>query len=599
MKNSKQSKADSLIRITSVTILALMIVIPLMEAFGRRFLGIGIPGSADWVQHMTLWIGLLGAIIATTRNSHLSVSITQLFKSEKISRSFENFNQLGSILVLIILAWAGTELVTYEYENVQRIAGWLPVWVAQLAIPLSFAIMAILLLLKIYNDNKETLKQLVLPLSLIILSGIMLWLGLDIIVIIILILFLLSGMPIFIVLAAVSLVLFSTVDIPLVAVPSETYQMVTQPVLPGIPLFALAGTVLAAGGAPQRYLRLLKAWLAWLPGGLVIAAVAGCAFFTAITGASGVTILALGGIMLPVLIAGKYSEKFSSGLLTASGSIGLMFPPSLPVILYGVYSHVAIDQLFLAALIPGILLLIMIIFITPFFGEKSDHRIREKFNLKEAGKATLASLGDLLLPLVIIAGFFGGLMTIIETAALTALWAIVLELLIYKKIDLKQKLPDTMVDSTVMIGSLLIVLGMALGLVSFLVDTQIPQKAASWISSVIESKYVFLLILNVLLLLVGALMDIFSAIVIVVPLMVPVALSFGIDPVHLGIVFLANLELGYLTPPVGMNLFLSSLRFKKPLYEIWKTVWPFLVVFIVWVLIITYIPFISIGILGR
>ncbi len=220
------------------------------------------------------------------------------------------------------------------------------------------------------------------------------------------------------------------------------------------------------------------------------------------------------------------------------------------------------------------------------------------FNLKEAFKATYAALGDLFLPVIVIAGFFGGILTIVETAALTAFWAILLESFVYRKIKFKKELPGSMAESTGLIGALLIVLGMALGLVSYLVDAQIPLKAADWVTTIIESKWIFLLVLNVMLLLVGALMDIFSAIIIIVPLLVPVGAAFGIDPIHLGVIFLANLELGYLTPPIGMNLFLSSLRFQKPLYDIWKTVIPFLIVFIIWVLMITYIPAISVGVLG-
>jgi tripartite ATP-independent transporter DctM subunit len=339
--------------------------------------------------------------------------------------------------------------------------------------------------------------------------------------------------------------------------------------------------------------------MAWLPGGLVVASVVGCAFFTAITGASGVTILALGGILLPVLVAGKYREKFATGLLTASGSVGLLFPPSLPVILYGVYAHVAIDRLFFAALIPGVILVIMLIFVSPLLSGRLAGGERMPFNLREAGKATYAALGDLILPDIIIGGFFGGILTIVETAAMAALWAILLETVIYRKIDFKRGLLSTMVDSAGLIGALLIVLGMALGLVSYLVDARIPQQAAEWVTTIIESKWIFLLILNAMLLIVGALMDIFSAIVIIVPLLVPVGAAFGVDPVHLGIIFLANLELGYLTPPIGMNLFLSSLRFKKPLYLIWKTVIPFLIIFIIWVLLLTYVPAISIGFLSN
>jgi tripartite ATP-independent transporter DctM subunit len=406
---------------------------------------------------------------------------------------------------------------------------------------------------------------------------------------IVLIILALLGMPLYAVLGGVGLLLFYGMEIPVAAVPAETYRIVTQPVLPSIPLFALAGSVLAAGGAPQRLVRLVQSWVGWLPGGAVVSTVIGCAIFTAITGASGVTIIALGGLLLPVIIAANAERRFGIGLLTASGSVGLLFPPSLPVILYGIYGHVAIDRLFFAGLVPGAILIIMLITYS-VYRSRGQKNTRPAFNLSEAMKSTWSAKGDLILPLLIFIGLFGGILTVVETAALTALWAIFLELVIHKELDLRKRLPAAMMESAVLIGALLSVLGLALGLVSYLVDEQIPLKAAEWVVSTIESKFVFLLALNVLLLVVGMLMDIFSAIVIVVPLIAPIGLAFGVDPAHLGIIFLANLELGYLTPPVGMNLFFSSLRFERPLLEIWGTVVPFLIIFIVWVLLITYVP---------
>jgi len=583
------------IKSISVFLLSAMVLIPLIEAIGRRSFGTGIPGATGWVQHLTLWVGLLGAVLATIRGNHLSISVTQFIKSENMSSLFHRIIEISSITILLILVWASAELVYFEYESPVKIGGWFPVWIAQASMPITFAVMTIIttkrfiLNFTFKSNNSLWLIQVVLILSLF------LWFDFTTGLLIVLILLSIIGMPIYITLAGIALLLFNMEQLPFAGLPAETYQMVTQPVLPSIPLFALAGTILAAGGAPKRLMRLVNAWMAWMPGGVAISSIIGCAFFTAITGASGVTILALGGILLPVLIAGKYSEKFSTGLLTASGSVGLLFPPSLPVILYGVYGHVAIDKLFIGAFIPGLLLVTLLISATLIWGGRSKESQRP-FNMQEALKATSAAGGDLLLPIIVIAGFFGGILTIVETAALTALWAIVLETLIYRKIDIKKKLPNSMVESAGLIGALLIVLGMALGLVSYLVDAQIPYKAADWVTSIIESKWVFLLVLNAMLLLVGALMDIFSAIVIVVPLLVPVGAAFGVDPVHLGIIFLANLELGYLTPPIGMNLFLSSLRFKKPLLEIWRMAIPFLIIFIIWVLLITYIPLVSLGI---
>jgi tripartite ATP-independent transporter DctM subunit len=583
------------IKIVSVFLLSAMILIPLIEAFGRRFIGTGIPGASGWVQHLTLWVGLLGAILATIKGNHLSISVTQLINSKETSSLLQRINEICSIAILLILVWASIELVYFQYDSPENIGGWFPVWLAQATMPVTFVFMTIITFRKFIVILTLSGKNLLWLILVTVTLTLFIWLDFTTGLLIALIVLSLTGMPIYIILAGIALLLFNLEDLPFAALPAATYDMVTQPVLPSIPLFALAGTILAAGGAPKRLMRLVNAWMAWMPGGVAISSIISCAFFTAITGASGVTILALGGILLPVLIAGKYSEKFSTGLLTASGSVGLLFPPSLPVILYGVYAHVAIDKLFLAAFIPGLILITMLISGTLIWGGSSKES-RSPFNMQEALKSTSAAMGDLLLPVIVIAGFFGGIITIVETAALTALWAIILETFIYRKIDLKKDLPTSMVESAGLIGALLIVLGMALGLVSYLVDAQIPYKAADWVTSIIETKWIFLLVLNAMLLLVGALMDIFSAIVIVVPLLVPVGMAFGIDPVHLGVIFLANLELGYLTPPIGMNLFLSSLRFNKPLLAIWKTVFPFLIIFVLWVLMITYVPWLSVRI---
>lgn len=578
--------------------LSFLVLLPLLNSISRIFVEISIPGNATWVQHLTLWLGLLGATIATTQNKHLSVGILKLIKNRLILISINKTITISTTIITLCLGWGATVLVYYQTESIETIGGWFPVWLAQVALPISFLFISITTVLKNSVNWKDSITQF---LSIIIILGFFIFapesitesLTIPGLISIIILAFL--GMPIYAVLGGVALLLFYTADIPIAIVPAEAYRLVTQPVLPSIPLFALTGTVLAIGGAPRRLINFIKAWTGGIPGGAALSSIIGCAIFTAITGASGVTILALGSLLLPILLSAKYKKSFSIGLLTASGSVGLLFPPSLPVILYGVYGHVAINRLFYAALGPGILLIFLLILYSVFSG-RSYSCNKESFKLKKALDATWNAKGDLLLPILVLIGFFGGFITLVETAALTAFWAILLEVVIYKEINLKDVLYRAMFDSVVMIGALLIVLGMALGLVSYLVDAQIPDQLTAWVTSTIQSKWIFLLILNVILLLVGAVMDIFSAIIVVVPLIVPLGLAFGIDPVHLGVIFLANLELGYLTPPVGMNLFLSSLRFKKSLLEIWRTVIPFLVIFIIWVLLITYIPFISSGI---
>ncbi|KAB2881240.1 TRAP transporter large permease subunit [bacterium] len=594
------SRADRFLTIPVVTGLLVMALIPLIMTIARWVPDLTIAGAAGWVQHLTLWLGLLGATVATLRRRHLSVTVIQLFNANRFTPAVDLIAGAGAVGILICLMIASINLVIAQYPSPENLAGWFPIWFAQTAMPVGFLAMAVsTVVASAANWRKRLLLAglsllfgpilALLPESLyqfITLPGSIALLGLA-----------LLGMPLYAVLGGAGLLLFFTMDIPIAAVSAETYRIVTQPVLPSIPLFALAGSVLAAGGAPQRLVRLVQAWTGWLPGGVVLSTVIGCAIFTAITGASGVTIIALGGLLLPVLMASKFDRRFSIGLLTASGSVGLLLPPSLPVILYGIYGHVAIDQLFIAGLVPGLLLILMLSTYS-VYRSRAQKNPRPPFDFNEALKATWMSRGDLILPLLIFVGLFGGFLTVVETAAFTALWAILLEVVIHRQLDLRRKLPAAMMDSAVLIGALLAVLGMALGLVSYLVDEQIPTRVTEWVVSTIESKFVFLLILNALLLLVGALMDIFSAIVVVVPLIAPIGLAFGVDPAHLGIIFLANLELGYLTPPVGMNLFFSSLRFERPLVEIFSTVVPFLIIFVAWVLLITYVPALTVDVVG-
>jgi tripartite ATP-independent transporter DctM subunit len=597
---SFDSKADKALSVIVVIGLFVMTLIPLLMTIARWVPEMTIPGAAGWVQHLTLWLGMLGAVLATMRRSHLSITILQLFKRNRITPALELIAGAGTVGILLCLVVASVNLVIAQYPSPENLAGWFPIWLAQVPMPVGFFMMAIATIMAYANNWRSRLLLVVLALFFGPVLGFLPGNFLEYITTpggILLLVLALFGMPLYAVLGGAGLLLFFTLDIPIASVSAETYRIVTQPVLPSIPLFVLAGSVLAAGGAPQRLVRLVQAWTGWLPGGGVVMTVIGCAIFTAITGASGVTIIALGGLLLPVLMSSKFDRHFSIGLLTASGSVGLLFPPSLPVILYGIYGHVAIDRLFFAGLTPGILLIVML-------SAYSIYRSRAQkipvppFDLTEALKATWMSKADLILPVLIFVGLFGGFLTVVETAAFTAFWAILLEVVIHRKLDLRRRLPAAAVESAVLVGALLAVLGMALGLVSYLVDEQIPLKAAEWVVHTIQSKFVFLLVLNVLLLLVGMLMDVFSAIVVVVPLIAPIGLAFGVDPVHLGIIFLANLQLGYLTPPVGMNLFFSSLRFERPLVEIFSSVAPFLIIFVVWVLLITYVPSLTVDVAG-
>lgn len=400
------------------------------------------------------------------------------------------------------------------------------------------------------------------------------------------------GAPLFIIIGGLALLLFTSVGIDTQAVIIEMYRLASAPTLIAIPLFTFAGYLLAESKSPERMVELYRAIFGWMPGGLAIVSFIACAFFTAFTGASGVTIIALGGLLYPILTSERYSEKFSLGLLTTGGSLGLLFPPSLPLILYALIAQVNIDALFLAGIIPGILLIVML----SLFSIRAGLRFkipRQKFCLRRVKVAFLNAFWIIPLPFIILIGIYGGFFTASEAAAIAVVYVLLVEVLIHRDIKIGRDIPRIAANSMILVGGVLIILGCALGLTNYLVDEQVPMKILDLMRNFITSKLMFLAILNVFLLIIGCLMDIFSAIIVVVPLIVPVAREFGVDPIHLGIIFLTNLEIGYSTPPVGMNLFISSFRFKKPIPELYRASLPFLGVLLIALIIITYFPDLS------
>lgn len=407
--------------------------------------------------------------------------------------------------------------------------------------------------------------------------------------------------PLFVVIAGLSMACLYSVNhdfLSLQIILIEMNRLASMPVLVALPLFTMAGCVLSETGAPHRIMNLIKALTGWLPGGVAIAALGSCAFFTALTGASGVTIVAMGSILYPILRQNHYSDKFSLGLLTTSGSLGLLFPPSLPVILYGVVSQVDISRIFRAALIPGVLLIAALSAYAVchnYFSRKSTPLkwSRQSLSGSEIVKALRASAWDWPVVIIIIAGVYGGVVSIAEVSAVILVYIILLECFVLKELDFFKQLPGLMIESAVLSGAIIVILGVALGFTGFLIDEQIPNRILSSLTGLTQNKYIFLAGLNVFLLVVGCVMDIFSAIVVIVPIMVPVALVYGIDPVHLCIIFLVNLEIGYATPPVGINLFISSLKFKKPVTLLYRASVPYLVILLLVLIAITYIPAIS------
>ena len=403
--------------------------------------------------------------------------------------------------------------------------------------------------------------------------------------------FALLGTPLFIILSVLAVIFFIGEDISTSVLAIEMNKLSTAPVLPSIPLFTFAGYVMSESRTPERLVNLSRAFLGWMPGGLAVVALVACAIFTAFTGASGVTIIALGGLLYPAMQREQYPEQFNLGLLTTSGSLGLLFPPSLPLIIFGYVAATSIDKLFIAGILPGILLVALLSAYSVFTGVKSKVP-RFKCTAAMALKAAKDAQWEIPLPIVILGGIYGGIFTVPEAAAITAAYVLLVEVFIYRDIEIP-KLFGIIRESMILVGGILIILGSAMGLTNYLVDAEVPMKILGWIKSCISSKYAFLRLLNIFLLIVGCMMDIFSALMVVVPLIVPIAQGYDVDLVHLGIIFLANLELGYATPPVGMNLFISSFRFEKPVITLYRAAIPFLGILFIALLIITYVPALS------
>jgi len=397
----------------------------------------------------------------------------------------------------------------------------------------------------------------------------------------------LTGLPLFIVLSALAITGFIAEDINPAIYFAELMRISSNSTLIAIPLFTLAGYLLAESKAPDRLVRLSVVLLGWLPGGLAIVALVVMALFTAFTGASGVTIVAMGGLLLPTLLKGGYNERFSLGLLTSSGSIGLLFPPSLPIIIYGVVSETSIDKLFIGGMLPGILLVSAVSLFAMYQGWKIP---RTAFSKSDILPAIKNAAWEIPLPIIVVGGIYGGIFTATEAAVVTASYLLLVECFIKRDIHPIRDLPNVLTKSSILIGGILLIIGSALALTNYFIYVDIPSQMLEWIQSVVTSRMQFLLMLNIFLLIVGCTMDIFSALVVVVPLILPLAKAYGVDPTHLGIIFLVNLEIGYSTPPVGLNLFLASFRFEKPILQLYRATVPFLIIQLIVLMLVTYVP---------
>jgi C4-dicarboxylate transporter DctM subunit len=410
--------------------------------------------------------------------------------------------------------------------------------------------------------------------------------------IILLTLFSLAGLPIFAGIMGAAMLGLHTSGVDFSAIAIEIFRLANAPVLLAIPLFTFAGYLLSEGHTATRLVRFSRSLFGWLPGGLGVVALVSGSFFTAITGATGVTIIALGGLLLPALISEKYREPFSLGLVTSSGSLGLLFPPSLPIILYGFVSGVSIEKLFMAGLLPGIIIVGSLCLFSVFMGRKWKLET-PPFSASELFLALKGAAWEIPIPFLILAGIYSGLCTATEAAALTVVYVLILKTLVFRELTLSRDVPRIMLSSMKMVGGVMIVLGAALGFTNFLVDAFVPMKLFEFLKGMIESRIAFLVVLNLFLLLVGCMMDIFSAILVVVPLIIPLAEKFHVDPVHLGVIFLANLGIGYNTPPIGLNLFIASTRFERPIVDLYRATVPFLLILLLTLALITYWPSLS------
>lgn len=575
-----------------------MMVLAVGELLLRRLGTAGVPGAGPLVQHLTLWVGFLGAVVAAREGRLIGLATGELVPA-RYRRGFEVAAAAGGAAISALLARAGFDLTRIEREAGGQVALGIPIWVGLAVVPLAFAAIGLRLAWRsapTWRGRGPALAALGAGLLLGArpewVEGAPSWAGLAVVVA-----GALAGMPLFAVLGGAAVWLFLADGIPIASVTAETYRLSVSPTLPAIPLFTLAGCFLAEGKSALRLLEVFRAAVGWFPGGTAVVVALLCAFFTTFTGGSGVTILALGLLLFQALSAEGYSDRFSIGLLTSAGSLGLLFPPAVPLVLYGIVASQPIPELFLGGLLPGALL----VGATAVWALAEGRRVERAgnpFSWRRLGSALWRAKWELALPGVVLATLFSGWATIVESAAVAAAMAGLVIFVVHRDLPIA-RLPRVLLDATLLIGGVLLILGVANGLSSYLVDAQVPMRLLDWAQSELGSKWLFLLALNLFLLLVGCLMDIFSAIAVVVPLVVPLGLAFGVDPIHLGIIFIANLELGFLTPPVGVNLFLASYRFERPLLEVTRAALPWLALRAAFVLAITYLPFLTLAFLDR
>ncbi|TMH63875.1 MAG: TRAP transporter large permease subunit [Betaproteobacteria bacterium] len=586
-------RAENVVLASALTLMALL---PLAEILLRATFQVGISGAASFTQHCALIAGMLGAAVAAREGRLLSLSMLDTLLEGRCALLARLFTRTVAVIVGALLCLASVEFVLAERAGGNVIAYGIPVWLGQAVLPLGFALITLRLAWAAADSWPARLATLALAAAVAAaaLNRLPLNNAMAIAAISVVLVAALLGSPVFTTLGGAALFLFWNEGLPMASIPLDHYRLVVNPSLPMIPLFTLAGYFLAEGGAPGRLIRVFDALFGGLRGGAAIVTVVACAFFTSFSGASGVTIIALGGMLMPLLLSAGYSQKSALGLLAGAGSLGGLLPPGLPLVLYAIVAKISIEEMFLAGIVPGLLMVTLIALWGFSRAPRVVHAAR-KLDWREARAALLAAKWELLLPPVAFLGLFGGFATPVEAAALTAVYAFIVEVLVYRDLGLRSDVPRVMAECGLLVGGVLLILGVALGFTNYLVDARIPERAVDWVTGAIHSRWMFLLALNLFLLVAGCLLDIFSATVVLVPLMVPLGIAFGVDPIHLGIIFLTNMELGYLTPPVGMNLFFTAYRFGKPLPEVFSAALPAVGVLAIGVLLVTFVPWLATG----
>ena len=572
-----------------------MMVIPLVEIFLRRFLDHGIENAPLLVQHLGLVLAMFGAILAE-RGGHLTSLGTGLAASHRpaIAAGARIFAQSSAAVLCGMLGHASWSFVASEIDGARELAYGVPVWVWQAVMPLGF----VLLGFKIGSRCARVpvvraIAAVAFPLAGFVLAraldgeSLAAWpFGLWLVAI------LLCGAPVFVVLGGLALALFWSAGQPLASVPLSHYQITVNPSLPALPLFTLAGLLFARSGAAARLGALFTAAFGGGVSGTVIASAVLCSFFTALTGGSGVTILALGGLLLPLLIRAGYPQRMGIGLVTSASALGVLLAPSVPLIMYAIIARVPINDMFLAGVLPAVVMVAFLLVLGGFLRRGHTVAARVPVNWHGVGVAARAAKWELAAPLVAIGALVSGLATPTESAALTAFYALLTQAVVHRELTLVL-MRRCLAECTQIIGGVMLILGMALGLTNYLIDSGIPDAVVEWVQAVLPNKWAFLIALNVFLLVAGALMEIFAAIVVLVPLLLPVAMSYGIDPVHFGIIFLANMEMGFLCPPAGMNIYFASAMFGQSMRRVARSVVPALCAMFLGALTISALPFLS------